>query len=50
MGDVDFDLPLLADDLLKDRARIFAEFLDNESGPTNYRDAVRRMLQLDGRR
>ncbi|KAE8213600.1 hypothetical protein CF327_g2910 [Tilletia walkeri] len=50
MGDVDFDLPLLADDLLKDRARVFAEFLDNEAGPTNYRDAVRRMLRLDGRR
>ncbi|KAK0533450.1 MCM DNA helicase complex subunit [Tilletia horrida] len=50
MADTDFDLPLLADDLLKDRARVFTEFLDDETGPTNYREAVRRMLRTDGRR
>ncbi|KAK0545831.1 MCM DNA helicase complex subunit [Tilletia horrida] len=50
MADTDFDLPLLADDLLKDRARVFSEFLDNEAGPTLYHDAIRRMLRQDGRR
>lgn len=51
MGDaVEFDVPALDDDLLKDRARTFVEFLDDQSGETDYRSAVRRMLSTDGRR
>lgn len=39
------DLPLLADDLLRDRARQFSEFLEDETQANyNYREAVKRML------
>lgn len=51
MGDaVEFDVPALDDDLQKDRARTFVEFLDDQAGDTDYRSAVRRMLGEDARR
>lgn len=74
----DFDgTPQLQDDLLRDRARVLAEFLDDEvskdwidcftsspcpnylvtlcpllvqSGAIDYKDAIKQMLNLDGRR
>lgn len=30
MANADIEIPLLADDLLRDRARVFTEFLDDE--------------------
>ncbi|WFD41692.1 DNA helicase [Malassezia psittaci] len=47
---LEFDVPALDDDLLRDRARTFAEFLDDQSGDFNYRSAVRNMLAEDKRR
>jgi len=44
------DVPALDDDLYRDRARTFAEFLDDQSGATDYRSAIRRMLAADERR
>ena len=44
------DVPALDDDLYRDRARTFAEFLDDQSGVTDYRSAIRRMLAADERR
>lgn len=41
-------LPALQDDLLKDRAREFVEFLDHEE--SGNRDAIKRMLRLGERR
>ncbi|EPQ28729.1 uncharacterized protein PFL1_03533 [Pseudozyma flocculosa PF-1] len=49
-SEINFEVPVLQDDLLRDRARVFAEFLDDETSMTNYRDAVRRMLRVDARR
>jgi len=46
----DVDVPALDDDLYKDRARTFAEFLDDQSGAADYRGAIRRMLGSDARR
>ncbi|SPO21868.1 probable MCM3 - subunit of pre-replication complex [Ustilago trichophora] len=40
------DLPVFQDDLLRDRQRVFSEFLSKEE----YQDAVRRMLRMDARR
>ncbi|SNX83205.1 probable MCM3 - subunit of pre-replication complex [Melanopsichium pennsylvanicum] len=40
------DLPIFQDDLLRDRQRIFSEFLSKDE----YQDAVRRMLRIDARR
>lgn len=38
-------IPILADDLLKDRVRQFLEFLDDQNSATyNYRERVRKML------
>ncbi|WFD05949.1 DNA helicase [Malassezia vespertilionis] len=45
-----FEIPALDDDLLKDRARTFSEFLDDHSGASDYRSAIKRMLNADGRR
>ena len=47
---LDIDIPILDDDLFKDRARTFVEFLDDQSGVTDYRSAIRRMLAADERR
>lgn len=44
------DVLALDDDLYRDRARTFAEFLDDQSGATDYRSAIRRMLAADERR
>ncbi|KAL7421554.1 MCM DNA helicase complex subunit [Cryptotrichosporon argae] len=42
------DMPVLADDLMKDRARQFVEFLDDDTqAGYNYRDAIKRMLDLE---
>ena len=40
----DVDVPALDDDLYKDRARTFAEFLDDQSGAADYRGAIRLSL------
>lgn len=40
------DLPVFQDDLLRDRQRVFSEFLSKDE----YQDAVRRMLRMDARR
>nr|ASF90234.1 hypothetical protein SPAR07403 [Bartheletia paradoxa] len=46
-----FDLPVLNDDLIKDRAREFTEFLDDEtSDQYNYKEAIKTMLRKDERR
>lgn len=51
MGDaLEFDVPALDDDLLKDRARTFVEFLDDQTGAVDYRGAIRHMLAEDKRR
>uniref|UniRef100_A0A060TCY3 DNA replication licensing factor MCM3 n=1 Tax=Blastobotrys adeninivorans TaxID=409370 RepID=A0A060TCY3_BLAAD len=34
----------IADALLSDRVRKFTEFLDDQNGPTNYKEEIRRML------
>ncbi|ORY32621.1 MCM2/3/5 family-domain-containing protein [Naematelia encephala] len=40
--------PILADDLMRDRARQFVEFLDDETQTNyNYREAIRRMLDIE---
>ena len=49
-SEVDFEVPLLQDDLLKDRARVFYEFLEDTSNTVNYHDGVLRMLRMDARR
>ena len=41
---LDLDIPVLDDELYKDRARTFVEFLDDQSGAVDYRTAVRQML------
>lgn len=47
MADTD-GLPLLADDLMRDRARQFVEFLDDETQANyNYRESIKRMLDLE---
>lgn len=45
-------VPVLQDQLLKDRSRVFQEFLDvdDDSAAFNYKDAVKRMLRLGERR
>lgn len=51
MADIDFEVPVLADDLYKDRVRIASEFLESEHpGLSDHRDAVRKMLRADERR
>ncbi|KAJ9478253.1 DNA replication licensing factor MCM3 [Pseudozyma hubeiensis] len=40
------DVPIFQDDLLRDRQRVFSEFLSKDE----YQDAVRRMLRMDARR
>lgn len=47
---LDLDVPVLDDDLFKDRARTFIEFLDDQSGASDYRSAIRRMIAGDERR
>ncbi|CAL1696311.1 unnamed protein product [Somion occarium] len=44
------DEPVPQDDLMRDRSRIFEEFLDSESDHYNYKDDIARMLRLDHRR
>ncbi|THG98456.1 hypothetical protein EW026_g3739 [Hermanssonia centrifuga] len=44
------DEPIPEDDLMRDRARVFEEFLDSETDLYNYKDDVARMLRLDQRR
>ena len=46
----EFEVPALEDDLLRDRTRTFAEFLDDDSGATDYKAALRRMLDAGERR
>ncbi|KAI0067929.1 ATP dependent DNA helicase [Artomyces pyxidatus] len=41
------DEPVPQDDLMRDRTRIFEEFLTSESPLYNYRDDILRMLRLD---
>ncbi|KAK8864170.1 hypothetical protein IAR55_001416 [Kwoniella newhampshirensis] len=41
-------LPLLADDLMRDRARQFVEFLDDDTQASyNYREGIKRMLDME---
>ncbi|KAK4686427.1 DNA replication licensing factor MCM3, partial [Tremellales sp. Uapishka_1] len=41
-------LPIVADDLMRDRARQFVEFLDDDTQVTyNYRESIKRMLDLE---
>ncbi|SJX61765.1 probable MCM3-subunit of pre-replication complex [Sporisorium reilianum f. sp. reilianum] len=40
------DVPIFQDDVLRDRQRVFSEFLSKDE----YQDAVRRMLRMDARR
>ncbi|CDZ98748.1 atp dependent dna helicase [Phaffia rhodozyma] len=47
MDNIGSDLPLLQDDLTKDRIRVFQEFLEDENPNYNYRDEVLRMLRLE---
>ncbi|WFD30098.1 DNA helicase [Malassezia sp. CBS 17886] len=47
---LEFDIPALDDDLAKDRARTFVEFLDDRNGPRDYRALIRHMLARDERR
>ncbi|PWN48893.1 putative MCM3-subunit of pre-replication complex [Violaceomyces palustris] len=49
-NEADFQIPILQDDLLRDRARVFTEFLEDEASTTSYKDAILRMLRLDARR
>ncbi|BFZ61457.1 MCM DNA helicase complex subunit [Saitoella coloradoensis] len=47
------DLPILQDQAFQDRVRVFQEFLDHQTdevGRTNYRDAIKRMLNMGERR
>ena len=44
------DDPVSADDLMRDRARVFEEFLESESDVYNYLDDIARMLSQDKRR
>ncbi|KAF7437172.1 MCM DNA helicase complex subunit [Pleurotus ostreatus] len=41
------DFPVLSDDLLRDRSRLFEEFLDSDSPVYNYKDEIHRMLRTD---
>ena len=41
---MDAALPVLGDDLQKDRARQFTEFLDDETGTYNYKNEVSRIV------
>ncbi|KAG5219987.1 MCM DNA helicase complex [Salix suchowensis] len=41
------DVPVLSDDLLRDRSRLFEEFLDSDSPVYNYKDEIHRMLRTD---
>lgn len=47
---LDVDIPVLDDDLYKERARTFVEFLDDQSGSVDYRTAIRQMLASEKRR
>ncbi|WWC93896.1 hypothetical protein V866_000733 [Kwoniella sp. B9012] len=41
-------MPVLADDLMRDRARQFVEFLDDDTQANyNYRESIKRMLDLE---
>ena len=44
------DDPIAQDDLMKDRSRVFEEFLDADAGSYNYRDEIALMLRKDERR
>ncbi|CEH16256.1 mcm-domain-containing protein [Ceraceosorus bombacis] len=50
MEQTTFDSPFAQDDEQRDRARVFGEFLSDESSRTNYTDLIRRMLHQDHRR
>jgi DNA replication licensing factor MCM3 len=41
------DEPVAQDDLMRDRTRVFEEFLQSESHIYNYRDSISRMLRQD---
>ncbi|THH29729.1 hypothetical protein EUX98_g4455 [Antrodiella citrinella] len=41
------DEPVPEDDLLRDRTRVFEEFLDSDSDIYNYKDDIARMLRLE---
>ena len=47
---LDLEVPVIDDDLFKDRARTFVDFLDDQSGTTDYRSAIRRIIAADDRR
>ncbi|KAH8100493.1 ATP dependent DNA helicase [Cristinia sonorae] len=44
------DEPVAQDDLMRDRTRVFEEFLDSDSDLYNYKDDIARMLRLEQRR
>ena len=44
------DEPVPEDVLMRDRARVFEEFLDSESDLYNYRDDIARMIRQEQRR
>lgn len=44
------DEPIPQDDLMRDRTRVFEEFLDAETGLYNYKAEIGTMLRLDKRR
>lgn len=44
------DDPIAQDDLMKDRSRVFEEFLDADTDAYNYRDDILTMLRKDERR
>lgn len=50
MAGVDYDLPIIADDLFRDRTRLFHEFLTDESAIVNHRDAILTLLRLKKQR
>ncbi|CAO1639035.1 unnamed protein product [Sympodiomycopsis kandeliae] len=46
----EYEIPLLQDDLMRDRTRVFQEFLGDENGLVNHREAIRTMLRLKQQR
>jgi DNA replication licensing factor MCM3 len=42
-----FDQPVVEDDQMRDRSRVFEEFLDSDSPIYNYKDDIHRMLRMD---
>jgi DNA replication licensing factor MCM3 len=42
-----YDQPVVDDDQMRDRSRVFEEFLDSDSPIYNYKDDIHRMLRMD---